>query len=62
MLLGDLVQCAHMTSGRTGIVVDTTREEWEEFMVPPAVKVLWATGELQKEYETDLKVVSDESR
>ena len=61
-MLGDLVQCAHMTSGRTGIVVDVTRTEHEEFMVPPAVRVLWATGELQKEWETDLKVVNDESR
>ena len=56
-MLGDLVMCVWKTSACVGIVVE--RDHHEEFMVPPALTVLWATGNIQKEWESDLEVVNE---
>ena len=61
MKAGDMVRSVHRGilthSDVIGIVLETINHEPE--VVPPVVKVLWNSGEIDKEWTDDLEVISE---
>ena len=62
MKIGDLVRSRfkphHLDEPceeQIGIVIDVNLSDYQ---VPPVCKILWPTGEIQKEWEDDVEVVT----
>ena len=59
MKIGDLVRSVPYgiltQSGRVGIIIEKINHEPE--VVPPVVKVLWNSGEIDKEWTDDLELL-----
>ena len=56
--VGDLVRSGHsdFDSEKIGMVVDVINSDYH---VPPVCKVLWASGEIEKEWTDDVEVIND---
>jgi len=56
--IGDLVQSVYSDFEREmiGVVVDVINSDYH---VPPVCKVLWASGEIEKEWTDDVEVIND---
>jgi len=60
MKVGDLVRCAPDVYGDvnpTGIVVEVVDADPET--VPPVVKVLWRSGNIDKAWSDELELIND---
>jgi len=62
MKSGDLVRgwCQETTLGeQVGIVIEIVRTHPGMELIPPAARVLWASGEIGKEWTDDVEVISE---
>tara|TARA_A100001515_G_scaffold22389_1_gene17086 strand:- start:670 stop:846 length:177 start_codon:yes stop_codon:yes gene_type:complete len=57
MKIGDLVRgwYSDFDGEQIGIVIDVINSDYQ---VPPVCKVLWPTGEIEKEWTDDVEVVT----
>ncbi len=55
MRIGNLVRAFTGKSSEVGIVIEVING----LSVPPVIKVLWPSGDIQKEWTDDVEVVSE---
>ena len=60
MKVGDLIRsCYTDEEEHVGIVIEVINSDYQ---VPPVCKILWPSGEIQKEWTDDVKVISETER
>ena len=60
MKAGDLIRsCYTDEEEHVGIVIEVINSDYQ---VPPVCKILWPSGEIQKEWTDDVEVISETER
>ena len=60
MKVGDLIRsCYTDEEEHVGIVIEVINSDYQ---VPPVCKILWPSGEIQKEWTDDVEVISETER
>ena len=64
MEIGVLIRSTHdyqwsLAGIRTGVIIDTGLNMWDEEVWPSGVKILWSDFEIEVVYSDEVEVISD---